>query len=462
MEEFNKKQQGQQTNSQANNTRSIDGMIYKPVSQNQQVMTSESVSMQNQNNINSNSNFNFNKSARLDKNTAPAIGNNLQDDNYSKNGKASNNVKKKSKIKAIFKILLILLILLIVGSVVFYFWYNKQLEPKDKSSKALSTISINSGESFYAIADGMQERGLIKSSLALKIYGKITGKSNLIKQGDCSFSPADEPEDMVERMIKGCYDFKKITFYPGATIDKPLYKPDGSVLDQDSMYIKGVLKKAGYSDAEIEAALAKKYDSPLFADKPEGTSLEGYIFGETYHVAKEFTAEQVLQESFKQMYNVIKENDLEEMYKKQGLNLYQGITLASIIQRELDCESKTTPDSQNKCYNYQRTIAQIFLKRLREDMPLGSDVTFIYAADKMKVKPTVDIDSPYNTRINKGLTPGPIASPGRLALMAVGDPTDTDYVYFIAGDDGLIYFAKDNAGHEDNIRRYCQKLCGEL
>ena len=123
MEEFNKKQQGQQTNSQANNTRSIDGMIYKPVSQNQQMMTSESVSIQNQNNINSN----FNKSARLDKNTAPAIDNNLQDDNYSKNGKVSNNVKKKSKIKAIFKTLLILLILLIVGSAIFYFWYNKQL-----------------------------------------------------------------------------------------------------------------------------------------------------------------------------------------------------------------------------------------------------------------------------------------------------------------------------------------------
>lgn len=147
----------------------------------------------------------------------------------------------------------------------------------------------------------------------------------------------------------------------------------------------------------------------------------------------------------------------------RGLSLYQAITLASIVQRELNCEGKPTEGGrQERCYTYQRTIAQIFLKRLRENISLGSDVTFIYAADIMGVAPSVTIDSPYNTRIHTGLPPGPIGAPGILALRAVANPTSTDYLFFIAGDDGLIYFASDQAGHEANIAAHCQKLCNEL
>ena len=87
-------------------------------------------------------------------------------------------------------------------------------------------------------------------------------------------------------------------------------------------------------------------------------------------------------------------------------------------------------------------------------------MTFIYAADMLNVTPSVDLDSPYNTRKYTGLPPGPIASPGELALKAVANPSDTDYLYFIAGDDGLIYFAKDAAGHQQNIDEHCQVLCG--
>ena len=80
----------------------------------------------------------------------------------------------------------------------------------------------------------------------------------------------------------------------------------------------------------------------------------------------------------------------------------------------------------------------------------------------MKVAPRVDLESPYNTRKYQGLPPGPIASPGIHALRSVGDPSDTDYLFFIAGDDGLIYFAKDQAEHEANIKNHCQILCNEL
>lgn len=136
--------------------------------------------------------------------------------------------------------------------------------------------------------------------------------------------------------------------------------------------------------------------------------------------------------------------------------------MASIVQRELNCEGKPTEERKNRCYGYQQSIAQVFLKRYKEGISLGSDVTFIYAADKMGVTPTVDLESPYNTRNRVGLPPGPIASPGELALQAVANPSNTDYLFFIAGDDGLIYFANDVAGHEANIKNHCQVLCSEL
>jgi UPF0755 protein len=162
------------------------------------------------------------------------------------------------------------------------------------------------------------------------------------------------------------------------------------------------------------------------------------------------------------MYKIVQRNNLVAGYKSQQLNLYQGITLASVVQSELDCEDKKTPERKERCYQYQRTIAQIFLKRLREGTSLGSDVTFIYAANKQHIAPTVTIDSPYNTRLHPGLPPGPISSPGELALKAVANPTDTDYLFFIAGDDGLIYFAKTDAEHQKNIKNHCQIGCGEL
>ena len=95
-------------------------------------------------------------------------------------------------------------------------------------------------------------------------------------------------------------------------------------------------------------------------------------------------------------------------------------------------------------------------------MSLGSDVTSIYASDKLNQPSSIDIDSPYNTRKYPGLTPGPIATAGKLALLSVANPTEGDDLYFLAGDDGLIYFASDNAGHEANIINHCQKGCGDL
>lgn len=90
---------------------------------------------------------------------------------------------------------------------------------------------------------------------------------------------------------------------------------------------------------------------------------------------------------------------------------------------------------------------------------LGSDVTYHYVADKLGVERNYLLDSPYNTRINTGLPPGPIAVPGLSALNAVADPQKTDYLFFLSGYDDVTYFGKTEADHNNNIRNHCQQKC---
>ena len=92
-------------------------------------------------------------------------------------------------------------------------------------------------------------------------------------------------------------------------------------------------------------------------------------------------------------------------------------------------------------------------------MNLGSDVTYQYAADKLGVARDTQLDSPYNTRVHKGLPPGPIATPGLSALNAVANPAQTDYLFFLSGDDNVTYFAKTDAEHIANAKAHCRQKC---
>mgnify|MGYP001002800810 FL=1 len=368
---------------------------------------------------------------------------------------------EKLKKHHIFRnVMIVMLALLMIAAGAAYWWYQDSMQPLNTNDTTGKDVTIQKGATIGAIAADLQQKGLIKNQYGLQLYARFTGQTSIV-EGNCIIKASENVSQILDKLAKGCNDFKSITFYPGATIEKPLYKPPSADFEQN-MYVKYVLGKAGFSDQQIQQALNKQYTGPLFAGKPAGTTLEGYIYGETYHIDTAASVERVLQMTFDQMYKDITANDLVNRFSAQGLNLYQGITLSSIVQRELNCEGKPTEERKQRCYGYQQTIAQVFLKRLREGVTLGSDVTFIYAADMAGVAPTVGLDSPYNTRIKPGLPPGPIASPGLLAMKAVGDPTATDYNFFIAGDDGLIYFARTLREHEANIAQYCQKLCNEL
>ena len=222
--------------------------------------------------------------------------------------------------------------------------------------------------------------------------------------------------------------------------------------------IKKSLVEAGYSNDEIEEAFQANYDFSFLKERPNGASLEGFLYGDTHEFYKDATVKEILETFLGEMGKVIEENDLKARYAEKGLSLFEGITLASVVQKEAPSPAFSSE---------QPTVAQVFLSRLSYGIPLGSDVTVSYALDVVDPdrktysdnEAALKVDSCYNTRIYAGLPCGPVSNPGLSALLAVAEPSDTAYLYFLTGDDGLMYYSSTESEHNQNIVTHCQELC---
>jgi len=325
-------------------------------------------------------------------------------------------------------------------------WYRQALTPIDNNNHSVTRISVKQGDTSASIADELVQKKLIRNALAFSFYVRWHGLSGKFQSGVYSVKPSQTAAEIAQHLTSGKSDEVSVTFYPGSTLDIKARNSDGRE-------VASVLKNLGFSNEDIKKAFSATYTSDVFAGRPAGSSLEGYIYGETFYVLPNESAEQILLRSIRQLEKVAKEYKLEEKFKARGLTLYQGITLASIVQKEsIGCGSAAICEDQ-------RQIASVFYNRLKANMALGSDVTYQYVADRDGIVRSPDIDSPYNTRRHKGLPPGPIATPSLSALNAVADPAATDYLYFLSGDNDVTYFSKTNEGHEANIRQHCQKKC---
>jgi UPF0755 protein len=326
-------------------------------------------------------------------------------------------------------IVTVIVILAIVAG--FFVSYNIELSPIGRDVSILTKVVIAKGSTSNQIGKQLQNLSIIRSASAFDIYTRLTNKNSLLQAGIYRLSSAESTPQIVSHLVNGSVDTFSITFFPGGTLADAVK----------------VLQKAGYSNSEINIGLNQSYSGPLFAGKPVTADLEGYIFGQTNNFNTGAKVQDILQTTFDEFYKQVNSNNLVKDFNSHGLNLYQGIILASIVQKEAS-------DPQD-----QKQVAQVFYSRLSQDMVLGSDVTYQYIADKTGVPRDPNIDSLYNTRRYTGLPPGPIATPGLSALLAVANPAKGDYLYFLAGDDGVMYFANTLAEHEANITNHCKINC---
>ncbi len=340
---------------------------------------------------------------------------------------------KRSRLKWwILGVIGLIIVLAIAAVVGWFWWYNNALQPRSATTQRIR-VTIEQGSTPNQIAKELEDKGVIKSSAAFQILLKQSGDLNKLQAGAYLLSPTQSAREVLNYLVEGKVDTFNLTILPGQTLAD----------------IKQKLVKDGFAAADVDAAFTKKYNHPLLASKPDNVNLEGYIYPETYQINSETTAEQLLTRTFDEFYSQIQTKGLVNELTAKGFNLHQGITLASIVGKEA---SRVTD---------RRQVAQVFEKRLTQGIELGSDVTFMYAAGLTGQTASPNLDSPYNTRKNKGLPPGAIANFTIDALQAVAEPAAGDYLYFVAGDDGTVHFANTEAEHEQNIKQYCTKLCNE-
>lgn len=348
------------------------------------------------------------------------------------------------KRKSYVKLALIIMSGIVLLCTALISWYLMALRPVSTDEAKRVNISIATGSSVAQIGELLQSKSVIRSKLAFDIYTRLHSVRGQFKAGSYSLTPADSVDQIVSSLIAGHAEQFDITFYPGATLNI------ASTATDKTPSHRQVLLKLGYADDEITEAFNASYESDfplLFSDKPATADLEGYIYGQTYKIVSGSSVKQILMRTFEEFETQIRDEKLVELYKAQDLTLFEGITLASIIQREVPTQAD------------QKQVAQVFLKRYREGGTLGSDVTYHYAADKDGVARTHELDSPYNTRKVAGLPPGPISSPGISALLAVASPAPGNYGFFLSGDDEKTYFATTNEEHEANIAKHCSYKC---
>jgi UPF0755 protein len=208
----------------------------------------------------------------------------------------------------------------------------------------------------------------------------------------------------------------------------------------------------GFNGADVDKALnpALYAEHGALVDKPAGASLEGYLYPDSFQKTSQTSPEEIIRESLDQMQQRLTP-DVRSSLAAQGLSVYQGVIIASIVEKEI-------PSSQPEA---RRQAAQVFIKRFKTGMQLGSDVTACYGAIKagvMKDGQNCDdfvlYDSAYNTHLHTGLPPTPISNVSASSINAVANPTATNYLYFVAGKDCVTRFSNTLEEHNALIQQY--------
>lgn len=335
-----------------------------------------------------------------------------------------NNMKKSNKVKWLVFSLIIGFILVGVAAISAMIWYSVQLAPKTVAD-VYHVVEVKPGESRSQIADNLEELEIINSSTAFLLFTRINRISNL-QAGIYRLSSGETSAKIARTLESGEVGTINVLILPGQRLSE----------------LEKKLINSGYTKSEVTAAFAAARKHQLLKGYPKNKPIEGYLFPDTYNIAPSTSATDLVQLMLDNFENKLSPK-IKAGIKKQGLTFQQAVILASIVQKEVGSP------------NNQRIVAQVFLTRLNQGVVLGSDVTFQYAAAETGQVATPELNSPYNTRINAGLPPTAIANFEITALEAVANPANTNYLYFVAGDDGKIYYSRTEDEHNANVQAHC-------
>ncbi|MDO8431302.1 MAG: endolytic transglycosylase MltG [Candidatus Binatus sp.] len=285
-------------------------------------------------------------------------------------------------------------------------------------------VSIEKGEPFARISRKLADAGVVRSAWALKLYGHLSGTARRIKPGDYAFKGGERISDVMGHLVRGDFMIVTVTIPEGLTVHQIAEKVAGAGLVCQEEFERAA------RDGKLVRALGLR---PLGA--------EGYLFPATYRFSPHATIDQVLAAMLTRFYRVLTPAVEERMFELD-LTPRELVTMASIVEKEA------------KAPEERPVIAGVFYNRLRLKMPLQSDPTAEYRLsgdESDSAVSAVHTESAFNTYDFAGLPPGPIANPGLKSIEAALHPQQTDFLYFVARDDGTHEFSKSFDQHRRAI-----------
>ena len=304
-------------------------------------------------------------------------------------------------------------------------WMHIMGDNKEFAKEGAQIVHVKVGMTTADIADMLHEKQLVKNPKAFKFEARFKGLANKLQAGMYKIEGGMSNGAIVNEFANGRIELIDFIVPEGFNVVKTGRK----------------LESLGLGSAEKFIELAKNY-APYDYMKTDNPHVifksEGFLYPATYKVPYGASEEEYLRILVRHFNEVMEKNGVLEAVKKRDLNMRDVVNMAAMVEMEAVYAEE------------QPRIAGVFLKRVEIGMPIQSDTTIQYILGAQKETITfkdTEIDNPYNTYQNYGLPPGPIGSPSLSAIQAVLEPEQTDYLYFVAQNDGHHRFSRTYAEH---------------
>jgi peptidoglycan lytic transglycosylase G len=298
--------------------------------------------------------------------------------------------------------------------------------PVDKVAQE-KLFTISSGQGLKETAHALQREGLVSDAFRFTVLARLDKKDKLLKAGEYFFSTTMTPREILGQMVEGRVHLYRLTIPEGYNLVQIAAAVAAAGLESEKNFLDAARNPETIKQLAIEA-----------------DTLEGYLFPDTYYFPRGLDSGTIIATMVKQFRAAFKPAWVQQA-ETLGMTVHEVVTLASIIEKETGAPEE------------RPLIASVFHNRLKKGMRLETDPTVIYGIsdfDGNIKRRHLETYTPYNTYKIKGLPPGPIASPGALALEAALYPVQSNYLYFVSKKDGTHQFSTTIKAHNAAVRKY--------
>ena len=336
--------------------------------------------------------------------------------------------------------LLALVALLLIPAALYLI--NATFQPLHGEGSGSVRVSVPDGADAGAIGDLLAAKGVVGSGTFFELNATLTGRRGGLRPGDYTLRQDMSYGDAIDALTKG----PKVRVVPTVNVtvpEGPSIRETAPIVDEGPL--KGSYRKAASEPRVLRRV--RRLGAPRATD-----TAEGFLFPATYTLVDGSPARDLVSKQLAAFRDNFAQLDLSAARRK-NLTRYDVLIIASLVEREAQLARE------------RPLIASVIYNRLRDGTPLGIDATIRYGIQNwsrpLRVS-ELEADSPYNSRLRRGLPPTPIGNPGLASLKAAAKPARTDYFFFVRkpGDSGEHAFSETNAEFERDVARYQESRGG--